>query len=417
MKNTARYLLAGLVLLPAFASCEVLEPVFDPVINALFPPKEPTVFKVDGKTLAGAMNTGLTFDVDCDISFTAQLENTEWATVASVDLKKDKTGGSVKLSFPANTAEDSRAGTLVLKSGSKEIRKEFKQFGLTDFFSPRQIDLSVVNQASLSFESTKPWTARITSGEDWFGIDKDSGVPGMATIIFQSKTINVDVGPREGAVEITIDGNRLNVPVIQGQTDFIFAGADIELEYDRCEIAVPTSFNVPYDIAVSADWIHHISTKAPYEATEMFLVDENPGENIRTCVITFTGKDNSEAVTKLTVAQKGLENVFRHNTPGLYGINGANYLFGEGGWNHRARAKRKDGSLVYRFMNPAELSIFTVSGIDPEAQAGTVCQLHVVRRDKADVTMITDYEATVAGSDDTLIRLKVSGDTFFIIQK
>ena len=414
MTNRFRSFLTGLLLLPVLASCDVLEPF----IETLLEPKEPTYLKIDGRTLCEAFDTALTFDISCDISFTAEISGADWATITSAERNSDKTGGSVKLRFAFNTSEEPRAGEIVIKAGSSEVRKEFKQYGIADFFDPRNIELEGASGKKLTFTTPKPWTAKITEGKDWFIINPGSGTEGKAEIAVNPFDANENIGSRSGKIVVTIEGNNFEINVFQGQQDVIYALApDHVADWRGGELSIPAEFNVPYDVIVSADWVHHISTKALNKAEEVFLIDEHPGEERRTADIVFAGKEDPDVKTTVTIAQDGLDNVLRQNTPGIYGVGGNSYILGADGWNHSSRSSHKDGSLIYRLMNPGDLSAIIVSGIDPSLEPGDEGSVHVIRKDKADVTLVEDYPVTLLGADGPLVWLKHSKDTYFIIQR
>ena len=415
MSKTLKYLITGLLSLPALVSCDVLEPF----IEILLEPAEPSYLNIGGRTLVEAFDTSLTFDISCDIGFTAELEGGDWASITTVERNQDKTGGSVNIRFPYNTAEEERVCTLVVKSGSAVTKKEFKQFGISDFFSPRSVVLPDTDRTSLSFSPPRPWTARISKGEDWFTIYDTSGLAGKTEIYITPKGPNENVGPREGCIVVTIDGNDLEVIVTQGQKDVIYAGSEEAYSFDwkGGELSFNTRFNIDYDVQLSEDWIHHVSTKALNQAGESFLIDEHPGEEPRTAVINFVGKANTQIRARVSVTQTGLDNVLRQSTPGLYGIEGNSYLLGSDGWNHSSRVQRPDGTFDYRLMNPESLSVFSVTDLNPSAEIGDECFIHILRKDKADISMVVEYPATLIGADDGLLWFKNSKETYFIIQK
>lgn len=415
MSNTFKHLITGLLCIPVLVSCDTLEPFFE----TLFEPSEPSVLKIDGRTLSDAFDTALTFDISCDISFTAELEGGEWATITSTERNKDKTGGSVAIRFDYNTSEDPRTCTLVVKAGSEVTKKEFKQFGISNFFSPRSINLYGTDMAILEFNTPKSWTAKIVKGQDWFNINDSSGQTGKAFIHFIAKDANENVGPRDGLIVVTIDGKDLEVPVTQVQKDVIYAGdaPEYTLDWHGGELQILARFNVDYNVSVAADWIHHISTKALNEDVELFTIDEHPGEETRSVSIFFTGKDNHNVSASVSITQTGLDNVLRHSTPGLYGIEGGTFLLGSGGWNHSSRVSRSDGTIDYRLMNPSSLSVLTVSDIKTSAEVGDECYIHIVRKDKTDITAVVEYPAVLIGSSEELLWFKNSKDTYFIIQK
>ena len=416
MTRIAKYLITGLLALPALVSCEMLEPF----LEVMFEPAEPSYLSIDGRTLCDAFDTSFTFDISCDISFSAEIQSATWAAITSAERNSDRTGGTVSLRFQPNLAEDARTGEIVIRAGSKVERKEFKQFGIADFFSPRSISLNAITPSvTLTFTSPKPWTAKISEGQDWFSIGSTSGTAGKAEILVRPLDENENTGSREGSIIISIDGNDFTIPVTQGQKDAIHPEADgyYTVDWKGGELALGVLFNIDYDVQVSESWIHHVSTKSLSEATEMFIVDENPGETSRSAVITFTGKGKAGVKANATVEQSGLDNVLRQNVPGMYGIDGESFLLGTGGWNHSGLVTGKDGSIEYRLMNPESLSVISVTGIKPPLETGNEYSAHVVRRVKKNVILLEDYPVTLLGESDGMLWFKNSKETYFIIQK
>lgn len=377
-------------------------------------PTEPTVFYVSGETTVTALDTMLIISVSSDARWTASIQEGEWLKLTSPTNGKGKLDGTVSFSFDYNKNDDPREATVLLQSGSRSVLKTVTQQGFSTFFNPAQVTLAGTAASTLSFTTPFAWAATVAEGGEWFEIDKNSGNPGAAAIKVKAKDPNENVGSRSGKIAIAIGRDLVfSIPVVQSQKDIVLADkAEVNLEFEDTEFSVFTQSNVQYGIETSATWIHHTRTKALNEATEYFTVDENPGESTRSAKVTFTAEGLSPVT--ITVSQKGLDNVLRQKTPGLYGVDGANYILGSDGWNLSSRVTGADGSFEYRLLNAASLKVLRVTGIDANASENT---LHIVMQEKDSQSFSKDIKATVLRSGEDMVWLKNSASTYFIIQK
>ncbi|MBR5064508.1 MAG: BACON domain-containing protein, partial [Bacteroidales bacterium] len=171
-------------------------------------------------------------------------------------------------------------------------------------------------------------------------------------------------------------------------------------------------YNVDYEISVPAKWIRRVTTKAPlYEKEETFLLEENEDPEARTGTISFTSSGHPDASLTVTVSQGGKDPILKNTKPGLYGLDGMNYVLGADGWNQNSRKKEADGSLRFRLLNAQSLSVATLSGIREEAS----CNLHALLQSRDKTLLDNDYPASLIYTKDGLGWFKVNDQTFFII--
>ena len=361
----------------------------------------------------GALDTEVSAKVECDLKhWTVELEDPTWGEVEIQTVTK-KAGGTLVFRVGVNTAEESRKNTLILKAGKGEYRKTITQNGLKAFFQPRSLQLSGTAESAISFKAPSSWTAEITQGGEWFELKTPSGSAGNATLAAVAKDPNEAVGSREGSVCVTINGHRLEIPVVQGQKDVILSGdTDLSYSFEGRQFTVRTRYNVDYEISVPAKWIRRVTTKAPlYEKEETFLLEENEDPEARTGTISFTSSGHPDASLTVTVSQGGKDPILKNTKPGLYGLDGMNYVLGADGWNQNSRKKEADGSLRYRLLNAHSLSVATLSGIREEAS----CNLHALLQSRDKTLLDNDYPASLIYTKDGLGWFKVNDQTFFII--
>ena len=380
-------------------------------------PSEPTVFYVSGETTVTALDTLLNISVSSDAKWTVTIQEGNWLTMTSPQDGKGKLDGVASFRFDFNKADNPREASVLFQSGSRSVIKTITQQGFGSFFDPVQINLAGTAPSTLAFTSPYSWAATVAEGGDWFQIDKNSGAPGAVKIKVTAKDANENVGSRSGKIAIALGQDLVfSIPVVQSQKDIILADkAQVNLEFEDTEFSVFTQSNVKYTIETTANWIHHVSTKALNEATELFTVDENPGEQVRTAKVSFKAEGLSPIT--ITVSQKGLDNLLRIDIPGLYGLSGSSYLLGANGWNQSSRVTGADGSFEYRMLNAGELKVLRVTGIDKNAAVGASVTLHVLIKEKSTEILSKDFNATVLRNTDDMIWLKNSETTYFIIQK
>jgi hypothetical protein len=121
---------------------------------------------------------------------------------------------------------------------------------------------------------------------------------------------------------------------------------------------------VDYRISISADWITRSTTKAPLlEAQEQFILEENISPESRTAEIHFTSEGHPDASLVVKLKQDGKDPILNQLQPGMYGIEGTDYVFGADGWNQSSRRKASNGNRTYRLLNAETFSVVSLSGI------------------------------------------------------
>ncbi|MBO4671434.1 MAG: BACON domain-containing protein [Bacteroidales bacterium] len=387
-----------------------------PGCSSLFE-REPEVLEVSGDATCGAMTKNLTLSVDCDVKWTVALEHMDWARIEAPEKNASKGGGTIKLAFDYNTAKEDRSGEVVVRSGSRELRTTVTQGGMDSFFQPSEIRLYGTASSVLKFNTPLEWSIEISEGAKWMTLDVTSGPAGPVAVYIRALDPNEDIGSRTGSLRVKLGKYEYSLPVVQDQKDVILSDdADIRLDHHACEFAVRTNSNVGYEVQIPVPWIHHIpGTKALIEATERFSVDENTGAEGRSATVDFISP--SGASLRVLVFQASVDKMLSVSTPGIYGMDGMDYILGRDGWRMSSRVVDADGCFEYRLANPAALSVYKMAGFDENAVEGDTFEVHVVRQEKDAVTVVRDYQSTVIGTSDKLLWLKTSDGVYFIIQR
>ena len=109
--------------------------------------------------------------------------------------------------------------------------------------------------------------------------------------------------------------------------------------------------------------------------------------------------------------------ILRITTPGLYGVGGLNYRFGTDGWNQCSFLTAADGSIRWRLINAATLSVLTLTGPKADTAQGEELTLHVALDEKGTHTFIENYNARLLYEKDGTWWYKVDEETYFILKK
>lgn len=103
--------------------------------------------------------------------------------------------------------------------------------------------------------------------------------------------------------------------------------------------------------------------------------------------------------------------------PGLYGVDGNNYVLGEGGWNQASFRTGVDGSIRWRLLHAGNLSAITLTGLKADAVAGNTFTLHINLSTKGVPSLTVTCQATLLEEKNGTWWYKVSDNTYFIVKK
>lgn len=381
-----------------------------------FEQTEPTVLEITGEEICPALTADVTYNVNCDVIWTASMADQEWVHI-EMQTAVSKTEGIVVLRFEPNRGTD-RYCTLIITAGSQSISKTITQAGIGKFFQPSEINLTGVEQTTLSFEAPYNWLVTIEQGEEWIKLNNGRGEPGHAEVLVSPVDANENVGSRSGSLKVSIGNEYFSIPVYQGQKNVVLADdSTVPFDYKGGEFTVNTRSNIAYRIEVSDRWIQHLSTKALNEAQEQFTVSRNSSTEARTATISFIGTDDPSVVLTVTVNQEGIDPMLLNTTPGVYGLDGQTYTFGKNGWNLSSRVEKNNGDFEYRMLNRANLQVVSLSGIDPAAAEGKSLKLHLEFVQKDQTLYSQSYTARVIGNEGELMWLLVNESVLIVIQK
>ena len=225
---------------------------------------------------------------------------------------------------------------------------------------------------------------------------------------------------RTGTVVVSSGKLKKSVSFTQGGRNTFFSPASISLNGTQSASA---SFNAPAkwtaSVTSGADWLtlSTASGNAGQSTLSCAAKSENTGSSPRSGSIQL---NINSGVLDITVVQeiKGQgQNPSTDPAPGIYGINGKNFILGEDGWNQSSRVVLADGSLQYVMMNRAAVEIAAVLEYDVTAAVGSQQTVVIFRQSQSGVLLYQPIRVLVTESTDSYIKLANSSTTYFIIQK
>lgn len=382
--------------------------------------REPKILQVSGATECGPFDTAATLLVECDLRWQVTLQEGDWVTIEAPAKLKANGNAQLKLGFSHNRSDSERSAVLLIKAGRGTERVTVTQKGMKGFFSQEEFVLRQTAPSLLEFYSPGLWSVGLAEDSDWISLSgRLSGGAGAVSVVVAANDPNENVGSRSGGISVTVCGDSFVLPVMQPQTDALLLDVDaVQINFRAGEFSVPVRSNIEFDIAPSADWIRHLpATRALNESVETFAVDENPDTQSRSASVLFTSKADPSLQAVLTVEQKGGDPILRQTIPGLYGIDDGTIMLGYDGWTMSSRVKKVNGSFEYRLLNSSILTVYKVGGVNPAAEPGTSCTVQIVRQTQDEQSFLGTYAATVLERAEGLIWLKVSDDTYFIVQQ
>ena len=207
--------------------------------------------------------------------------------------------------------------------------------------------------------------------------------------------------------------------VRQAQKDVILCsdGDNLQFDFLAGTFSITTQFNVDYTVRSSVSWLKHLDTKALKTQAETFSLERNEGYDARTAELTFTSEGHPDATLTLQVTQAGKDPMLDVTVPGVYGLNGDDYVRGADGWNQTACRVDADGSIQYHMLNAARLTAISVTGLSTDSEVGDVCTLQVSVFNKANVSLSADFPATLLDVKDGMYWLRTLPDTYYIIKR
>lgn len=379
--------------------------------------KEPSILRIQADNLRpNALQTTVQVTVSCDIAWSADLSDKSWAEIGNL-VVKEGIGGSFTLTLSPNTGQDPRETVVKVTAGKGETTATITQEGLGSFFEPSTIMLAGTTETKVTFVAPNSWTAEIASGQDWITLLTKSGTAGASVLTCRAKDDNKNVGSREGAIRIKIGTVSVEIPVVQNQKDVILGkGSNPVFQWKGGTLTVHTQSNVVYEIDCGADWIVHTETRALNEATEIFVVKPNDDEEYRMAEILFTGGDG--ATLSISVLQDGKAPFLNITKPGFYGVAGKDYVYGEEGWNQAAYKENPDGSVSFRLMNRAELSVISlVADRDLSDIDNSPWDVVVTLQKKGKTVLHGDYHLFFDDASEDLIWLSEDRNCYFILKR
>lgn len=275
-----------------------------------------------------------------------------------------------------------------------------------------------------SVECNADWTVSLEN-TSWAVVEQSSSRAGKGGTFTVSFDLNNSDSERKGTVVVKSGKLEKKVQFTQGSRSGFFSPATLTL-YGTASGSVAFDAPASWTATVTAgeEWLTLSTASGNKGASTLSCVakDENPNQARREATVRLR---INGGVLDLSVVQaaKGEEppgpgpGETDGQTYGFFGIDGANYILGEGGWNQSSRVVLSDGGRQYILMNRAATELICVLDYNPSATVGSVQQVQVVRMNKTAALHNRLYQVQVSENTDTYLKLRNSESIYFIIQK
>lgn len=368
--------------------------------------KQPTYLTVSDPGTITAEAQSLSLSVNCDVEWTASAEEGSWLRI------EGKEASALMLSLPLNKSADSRSATVTVKAGKLMKEVTVTQNGLSSLIKPLSLNIRGTEPGRIDVNIRASWNVGAKS--DWFTITKERSTTGTAYLLVTPADGNENVGERKSAITITFGGESVEIPVIQGQTDVLYADDSLLADGSEADYTIGTSTNVDYEVVIpaGASWISHVSTKALNERNTVIHLSENTTGETRSATITLKG---GNAEKTFTIRQVFSHPVLDKTALGAYGLDGNDYAYREGKdqWSWRVRG----GIRSFLLLDQEHYRVFMLGGIPEQLQLGTSFSGNVTLIDKVYTPVDVILPLTVVGADGDTFRLANGNGAGFIIRK
>ena len=356
-----RWMLWGAALLTA-AACNTVE---------LSSGSSPSLFDIDAPgELFGPLAQEITYEVDCDRSWSVRLKDGSWATVGR-RTEMSQTRMSLKLALTLNLGEEERIDSLLFTSGNIVKRVAVKQSGISAFVSSRTIDLSA-GQQTLTITAPDDWTFTVPASASWISLSAESGKAGITVMTLKATDANENVGARSAQLTLSCAGAQIPIQVTQAQTDAIRTVGELwEFDYNGGTFQVDVLSNVDVEVDIpdeAASWLTLLESKALDNSTLTFLAAPNRAFQPVSATVTLRG---GSVERSFSVTVGGFARVMEESSLGVFDLTpGTDWTYSEG-IDQISRHYGK-GTATFSLRNPYEKAYWSLTGSFSDPGATTV---------------------------------------------
>lgn len=380
--------------------------------------KEPTIFRTQiDKTSYSPEAQTTTFTVYCDVAWAVKTDS-QWLTVSPSSGKGDATNGEqVTITLKFNKETSSRNGAVTVSAGTKTSSLTLSQKPLTEMFP--ETEVFIVKKQTYKFVviSRNEWTASLPADADWLHIEPKSG-SGTVSVYMTPSDANENVGDRKTTLTFTMGGDKVEIPVTQRQTNVLLLGESQYInDYQAGTFEVPSNTNVDFQVVIpaeAADWLKFVETKALNSRKTTFRLEQNTGFEPRRATVSFKyGDDINET---FQVEQAPYNEVLGKTVPGIYGVEGKNYIY-TAGKDQLSVLRTADNKLALRILRAEDVQVAGVSGVPADASFGTELNVTVAVLKGRDIVVRKATSAYILKADDKNIWLTTPDGIGAILKK
>lgn len=380
--------------------------------------KEATILTLSGTKNYSAEPQNITLTVACDITWDVTLADASWAKIVS----KGSTGtnaGQVVISLAMNRTQEARKQKVTLKAGTKSVDLEIEQAGLSSVLNKEAVIITGTDPSTINVSFKQAWTLSITDNADWFSaspMEGDGTAP--VTVTLTPVDGNVNVGERSAGIEISVGGEKIKIPVVQGQTDAIVVSVNqFILDGREQNQVVPTETNVTYNVRIPAEasWISEVkasATKGLNKHDVVLHLESNTTGAVRKGTVYFEKDTVSRAVI---LQQAPYYSQLEETVPGFYGAD-ENIVYRQG--IDQIAYGVRNNSRYFSLLDPENTQVYSVKGIPvQDPQLCDSFDVTIEWKTLSDGTFTNVVPLMVVGVSETRMWLAAANGEILILNK
>jgi hypothetical protein len=169
--------------------------------------------------------------------------------------------------------------------------------------------LSQAGSASLSFESSKNWTASFVNdrAREWCSIPSESGEKGTYTLTVAVKE-NTTYDERVAVILLRCEGVQRTIVVTQKQQDaLLLSPGHVELSHEGGSFTIEVNTNVDFTFSIpeeASQWLHETGTKGLIPNKIIIEADPNTDLNPRQAVLMVNSALGHEEVAVFQMGEE-----------------------------------------------------------------------------------------------------------------
>ena len=224
---------------------------------------------------------------------------------------------AIKLAVFSSQEKSPREGSFTLSCGEERIMiKVHQKENTEEGTDPENQHLEFANgilpapiftpeggTEQIIFEAPDRWSVRVVLPDaSWLGVSPKEGERGLAQLRLEAPRSDGH-DSREADLELRCGAEQFVIHVVQRQED-VLEVSDTMFAVDKRggECSVTLTRNVPYEVLITADWVHLVGTRTYGEEVLTFAVDPLQHVSSRQTAVTIRSEDHALS-QEITITQ------------------------------------------------------------------------------------------------------------------